>query len=196
MPDFVSNIIGTKNIQSHINRISNGLEKEITRNMKVQALALKALIQKGIISGAPGGTPFLPLAESTILMKGGKSKPLINKGNLVGSISVDIVGDNEFFVGVNRSKKTKDGKELFNIAEVHEEGTEPFEIEITSKMRMFFGYMHSAGIIDYRLKKTTNIIKHPGVPKRSFIAPSFELWKKTAMDNFERDMENFMRKRT
>ncbi len=108
-------------------------------------------VKKGIVSGAPGGQKFVPNSSMTIARKG-SSKPLIDKGDLVGSITYQVVDSNNVFVGV------KKGKEV-NIAAVHEFGC---TIQVTPKMRAYFHYQ---GI---HLKASTQFIV---IPPRPFLRP-------------------------
>ena len=108
-------------------------------------------VKKGIVSGAPGGKKFVPNSAMTIARKG-SSKPLIDKGDLVGSITYQVVDDNHVFVGV------KKGEEV-NIAAVHEFGC---TIQVTPKMRAYFHYQ---GI---HLKASTQFIV---IPPRPFLRP-------------------------
>ena len=90
-------------------------------------------IKKGIVSGAPGGQKLEENSPMTIMMKG-SSSPLIDHGDLVGSITYEVLDNgNGVFIGV------KYGKEA-NIAAVHENG---YVIAVTPKMR---AYMHYQGI--------------------------------------------------
>jgi len=108
-------------------------------------------VKKGIRSGAPGGQTFQALSEFTIQRKG-SSKPLIDKGDLIGSITFEVVDDDSVAIGV---KKGNAG----NIAAVHEYGC---TIEVTPKMRAF---LHYNGI---HLKEATTYIN---IPPRPFLRP-------------------------
>lgn len=108
-------------------------------------------IKKGIVSGAPGGQALAPLSPITIARKG-SSKPLIDHGDLVGSITYQIVDENHVFIGV------KKGKEV-NIAAVHEYGC---MIAVTPKM---CAYLHHQGI---HLKASTQYIH---IPARPYLRP-------------------------
>ena len=55
-------------------------------------------VKKGIVSGAPGGQNFAPLSSMTIARKG-SSKPLIDKGDLVGSITYQVIDADNVFIG-------------------------------------------------------------------------------------------------
>ena len=108
-------------------------------------------VKKGIVSGAPGDQKFAPNSPMTIARKG-SSKPLIDKGDLVGSITYQVIDADNVFVGV------KKGKEI-NIAAVHEFGC---TIQVTPKMR---AYLHYQGI---HLKASTQYIH---IPARPFLRP-------------------------
>ena len=108
-------------------------------------------VKKGIVSGAPGGQKFVPNSPMTVARKC-SSKPLIDKGDLVGSIAYQVIDANNVFVGV------KKGKEV-NIAAVHEFGC---TIGVTPKMR---AYLHHQGI---HLRASTQYIH---IPARPFLRP-------------------------
>ncbi len=108
-------------------------------------------VKKGIVSGSPGGQTFAPLSPVTIARKG-SSKPLIDKGDLVGSITYQVINSDTVFIGV------KKGKEV-NIAAVHEFGC---TIGVTPKMR---AYLHHQGV---HLRVSTQYIH---IPPRPFLRP-------------------------
>ncbi len=103
-------------------------------------------IVKGFRTQAPGGKKFEPLKPTTLAMrrfKGfGGTKALTVRGDLRNSIKVvkraTALGA-EAFVGVLRAAKSRDGKSLVNIAEIHEFGAGPYAIEMTPAMRKFLG---------------------------------------------------------
>ena len=128
-------------------RIAAGVQQAAARVGNYGASEVK----KGIVSGAPGGQKFAPNSSMTIARKG-SSKPLIDKGDLVGSITYQVVDANNVFVGV------KKGKEV-NIAAVHEFGC---TIGVTPKMRAYFHYQ---GV---HLKSSTQYIH---IPPRPFLRP-------------------------
>ena len=84
------------------------------------ALLLVREIQRGIRSQAPGGQPFVKLAQSTIDRKG-SSKALIDTGFLVNAITQKIMAD-KAFVGLLRGTVNKDGEDMVNIGAVMEYG--------------------------------------------------------------------------
>lgn len=121
-------------------------------------------IKKGIVSGAPAGEKFTPLSPMTIenrKKRHGKAstRPLIDNGDLVGSITYAIPNPDTVFIGVK--KTAKGGADQANIAAVHEFGC---TIPVTPKMR---AYMHYQGV---HLKPTTQYIN---IPPRPFLSPIF-----------------------
>ena len=117
-------------------------------------------VKKGIVSGSPGGQTFAPNSPLTIARKG-SSSPLIDDGDLVGSITYQIIDDaKSVFIGVKKGvKRKKDGKDIAEIATVHEFGC---TIPVTHKMRAYFRY---EGI---NLKASTQYIY---IPPRPFLRP-------------------------
>jgi phage gpG-like protein len=97
-------------------RLATALRQTTIRN----ALFLVREIQRGIRSQAPGGQPFVKLAESTIERKG-SSKALIDTGFLVNAITQKIMAD-KAFVGLLRGTVNKDGEDMVNIGAVMEYG--------------------------------------------------------------------------
>ena len=128
-------------------KIAEGIKRAAERVGNYGASAVK----KGIVSGSPGGKTFTPLSSFTKARKG-SSKPLIDHGDLVGSVTYQVIDANNVFVGV------KKGKEV-NIAAVHEFGC---TIKVTPKMR---AYLHRQGL---HLKASTQYIN---IPPRPFLRP-------------------------
>ncbi|MDR2523408.1 MAG: hypothetical protein LBC93_06895 [Synergistaceae bacterium] len=127
-----------------------------------------SMVKKGIIDGAPGGTPFWPLHPKTIERKG-SSKPLIGNGDLIGSVTHQLVGDSDIWIGVRRGARAGNGQDAADIAEVHEYGA---VIPVTAKMK---AYLHYIGI---HLKPDTEYI---AIPPRSFLRTIFNSRKFHAM---------------
>lgn len=149
---------------------------------KVQAkLAMHVMrqIREGVRSGFPrGGEKFAPNAASTIAQKR-SSKPLINHGDLLRSINATQEGG-VWFVGVHRNAKAKDGRDMWNIAEIHEFGTDPFDIPVTAKLRGWWFAMVKKGIFDSPLSPKTTVIKHPGIVARPFLRPVWDIFAREA----------------
>ena len=104
------------------------------------ALLLVREIKRGIVSQAPGGKQFAPLAESTIKYKG-SSKALIDKGFLLNAVTQKIMDDSAF-VGLLRSSVRNDGESNANVAAIMEYGatvTMPNGTTIIIPARPFLG---------------------------------------------------------
>jgi phage gpG-like protein len=97
-------------------RLALALRQATVKN----AILLVREIKRGIRSQAPGGKPFVKLAESTIRRKG-SSKALIDTGFLVNAITQKIMADRAF-VGLLRGTVNKDGDDMVNIGAVMEYG--------------------------------------------------------------------------
>lgn len=160
------------------------LPKAIKTNMYRQALRLRVIMVRGIRDQAPGGKPFKPLADSTKEMKG-SSKALIDHGDLIRSIGVDEHGGGEiFFIGVNRNAQKDDGASLYNLAEIHNDGTAPYTIPVTPALRRFWMAMFMKGVFKAPLRGDVRVLNHPGIPARPFIEPSQEEWAKDVERQF------------
>jgi phage gpG-like protein len=97
-------------------RLALALRQATVKN----AILLVREIKRGIRSQAPGGKPFVKLAESTIRRKG-SSKALIDTGFLINAITQKIMADRAF-VGLLRGTVNKDGDDMVNIGAVMEYG--------------------------------------------------------------------------
>jgi hypothetical protein len=127
-----------------MSQIARTMQARFKRAIEVavlkEAQMFRGLIVKGIASQAPGGQPFQPLSPLTLALRkvlgGAGSKALIATNALRGSITVTRSPGAEVkaFVGVLRNAKSKGGRSLANIAEVHEFGA---TIRKTAKMNRF-----------------------------------------------------------
>ena len=108
-------------------------------------------VKKGIQSGSPGGKDFQKLHSFTVGRKG-SSKPLIDKGDLIGSITYIVKDRDNVAIGVKTGEAGK-------IAAVHEFGC---TIAVTPKMR---AYLHGIGL---HLRASTT---HINIPPRPFLRP-------------------------
>ena len=145
-----------------INLLSNNpIKRAIDLARNQIGIAGASMVKKGISDGAPGGKPFAPLSDWTKKRKG-SSKPLIDESNLIGSITHELSGNSEVWIGARRGKRTKDGKDVLDIAAVHEFGT---VIPVTPEMR---AYLHYQGI---HLQSDTFAIY---IPERSYLRATFD----------------------
>ncbi len=133
--------------------MSGRFRKAARQAILKEAHFLRGEMVKGITSGAPGGQPFKELSALTLALRReagfGGTKPLIRSGNLRRSPSVVEIGGTlaggRVFVGVHRSAKTKDGKSLVKLAEIHEFGRE-WTQRLTPKARRFlWAMLHKYG---------------------------------------------------
>jgi len=111
------------------------------RALMQEAHFLRAEIVKGIREQAPGGQAFPPIKPTTLAVRklrgfGGR-KSLIVHGDLRNSILVKEQ-DGQVFVGILRSAKSRDGKDLINIAEELEFGAGPIVVPITPKSSRYY----------------------------------------------------------
>jgi phage gpG-like protein len=103
---------------------ARNLEKAAQRAVGKEAHYFASEIRDGIRtqrSAKEARPPWPPLADSTIAAKG-SSAMLINIGTMMNSIIAEKVAKWRWLVGVKRGAKTKDGRNLVNIAAVHEFG--------------------------------------------------------------------------
>jgi len=133
-------------------RLAVALRQATIRN----ALLLVREIQRGIRSQAPGGVPFVQLAESTIDRKG-SSKALIDSGFLVNSITQKIMAD-KAFVGLLRGTVNKDGEDMVNIGAIMEYGAT-------------IHHPNGATII---------------IPPRPFLHPVMEQYREEILENYQK----------
>jgi len=118
------------------------------------AILLVREIKRGIRSQAPGGKPFVKLAESTIRRKG-SSKALIDTGFLVNAITQKIMADRAF-VGLLRGTVNKNGDDMVNIGAVMEYGAT---------------IQHPNGAV---------IV----IPPRPFLHPAMQKYRKQIIENY------------
>lgn len=173
---------------------SGMMRAQTLSNLAREAHLLQGKIRSGIRSQAPGGKKFKPLAQTTIDLskapseKGGKkrkakSKALIVNADLLQSVNAQKVKADEWFVGVHKKERTKDGRSLENIAMIHEEGSPPYTIPVTEEVHRFLLFMKIEGIITNVIPVGGNI-NHPGIPARPFLMPSFEQWQEEAQKRY------------
>ena len=151
------------------------IRKNCTIALMKAGLRLESMIKDRILSGKG----MKPLHGFTIERKG-SSKPLVDEGDLLGSVGMRFIEMDTVFVGVHR--KAADGTDVASVHE-REEGT---RIKVTPRMR---AYLHGIGL---HLKPTTTEIFIPGRP---FVKPSYEDFKEkgVAKELFEEAVENTLK---
>lgn len=140
-------------------RLALALRQATVKN----AILLVREIKRGIRSQAPGGKPFVKLAESTIRRKG-SSKALIDTGFLVNAITQRILVD-KAFVGLLRGTVNKDGDDMVNIGAVMEYGAT---------------IQHPNGAV---------IV----IPPRPFLHPVMEKYRDEILENYRKAVDAAMR---
>lgn len=171
------------------------LEKALQQSLKQEAQFFRNKIVEGIREQAPGGKPFKPLSEKTLAMREARgfkgTKALIVRGDLRNSVTVAQQGDG-VFVGVLRTAKSKDGKDLYNVAAIHEYGAGPFVIRWTEKARAYVmaKLRESGQKITRRKHPVPGSIVVVKIPARPFIRPVWDAFAKPP----EQVADRFMRR--
>jgi len=136
-------------------------DARLQKNCKVALLRAGVLLEGMIKDRIISGRDMQKLHGFTVDEKG-SSKPLIDDGDLLGSVGHRFVAKDAVFVGAHR--KAEDGTDIAALHE-REEGT---RIKVTPKMR---AYLHARG---FHLKPETTELFIPGRP---YIKPAFRDFK-------------------
>lgn len=148
------------------------------------------LLRKGIVTGiteqAPGGEPFKPLSELTLAARKlagfGGTKALMVRGDLRNSVTAIVEGD-EAFVGVPRKARARDGRSLVEVARIHEYGSDPTVIPMTTRMRKFlFALLKAAGKEPQPGSGKGVVVA--SIPARPFLRPAFKKFSEGAQRRF------------
>lgn len=129
------------------------LKREVAAATRINALLAEAAITDAIHSGA-----FAPNAALTVAMKG-SSRPLVDQGLLVGSVSSKSRWD-EADIGVLRKRKRASGSDA-NIAAIVHYGA---HVTVTDRMRRYFYWLSRKNPRVKPLRSTTTVIVIP--PRR------------------------------
>lgn len=176
----------------------DGWSEDLDQLLAQSAQTLRTIMVTGLSMSKGGGIkPFAPLSPATLALRrsnlrrktGGRrmgTKPLISTAQMFRAISATKKGRRNWFIGVPRKKKRKDGKDPVQIALLMESG---FVTKWTPKQRRWFWWQISNAGNAFSKK----ILKGAGgrnsgrqrpkgfsliiVPPRPFIGPSFEVWK-------------------
>jgi hypothetical protein len=108
------------------------------------------------------------------------------RGDLRNAITAIVQGD-EAFVGVPRKARGKDGKSLVDVAQVHEFGSDPIVIPMTSAMRRFlFAVLRKAGVEPREGSKggAGKGVVVTRIPARPFLRPAFKAFAQGAQKRF------------
>lgn len=140
-------------------------------------------------SGASNGKAWPPNSDSTRARKG-SSKPLINTGDLRGSVNVQKVGRAKYFVGVPSNARSKKGGQLIRIGEVHEYG-KVIAFKVTKKQHRYVMAMMSkfGGLGGSKSSPNSGAAFRPGavfvikIPARSFLQSTMDAHFKPIQSN-------------
>jgi hypothetical protein len=136
------------------------------------ARILNSLLSAGADVNAVTNDGITPLHEAVMAEHCGLIQPLIQSGDLVGSIRAVHKGDTSF-IGILRTAKTKDGKSLFNIARAHEYGAGPKAVRMSPKQRAFLAMMFKR-IGTLKVGKGGGGVLTIRIPARPFVRPVFK----------------------
>lgn len=145
-------------------------------------------VKRGIVAQAPGGVAFTPLAATTLKARevggaGGKSpkfggsKALIVTGELLNAIT-SVVEGGTAFVGLLRTARSKNGKDLANLGTIHEYGAGPTVIPYKSERqrRYVMWLMREAGLTGSPKTGSAGGGAYTlRIPARPFLRPTFQL---------------------
>jgi hypothetical protein len=171
-----------KELKSTLRDTPKAIKRMVRVGPRSEAKYFQDKIVSGICKQAPGGKKFRPLSPSTLVARRaagvGGDKALISTGEMVDSIRVKAVGKG-FFVGV--PNRTKGGRNLAEVAAIHENGAGPFVIKMTPKMRAFI-----FGVLAKGSPRSGGGGSKPGfvvmrVPARPFIKPTFDKYGKRVL---------------
>ncbi len=171
---------------------TNRYERAMAVALRREALRLRSEVVKGLTRQAPGGTSIKAPSKLTLAarrMKGSsKTKALVVGGDLVGSISARI-RKRKAQVGVRRSAKSGDGKDMVNLAEVHEFGSPPRVIPVTPKMRGFLAALFREAGFGGGVPAVVVV----STPKRPFMRPAWDKYRKNGvLDRFEKTVRTVL----
>lgn len=122
-------------------KVSKRQFEKVSKTYLRQATEMNGLVVRRSIRDRINKRMYTPNAELTVLIKE-SSKPLVDDGDLVNSVTSQLIGELAVFVGILRSARSGDGASLFNLARVLHEGV---EIPVTDKMRNLFALLSRAG---------------------------------------------------
>lgn len=159
-----------------LQRLPRRLEVATRKALLKEANFLRKQMVEGIKDQAPAGKKFLPLAVTTLAVRKFKgfngTKALIKTGELRNSIKV-VEAKEGVFIGVHSTTKAKNGRDMVDLATIHEFGAGPFVVPVTPKMRRFLmAAFRKAGLHGpYGKGSGVMVLK---IPKRPFVGPVFE----------------------
>ncbi len=164
------------------------LRKAINMALRTEAELLRKEIVQGLTTQSPGGRALKPPSPLTLAarrLQGKKgTKSLLVRADLRNAFVALVKGD-AGYVGIRKTKKTKSGDYVADIARLQEEGSKPRIIPITPKMRKFlFALFREAGIEPSG--GTGKGVVVVTTPARPYIKPAFDRYVKGADKRFLR----------
>ncbi len=148
------------------------LNLAIDKAVLQEAHFFRKKIVSGITHQNPGGKKFKKLSPNTTQTRkaaGFKGrKALIRTGELRNSIVVVSKGSSAF-VGIPRTARSKDGRSLVSLGELHEFGSKPIVIRMTRAMQAFLAIYLKGGGGGGNASGTGVVIVQ--IPARPFFRP-------------------------
>jgi hypothetical protein len=158
--------------------LSSTVSKAADASIQQEAHFLRGRMVQGISEQSPGGQRFKPLSPLTLasrrLRRFPGTKALIVRADLRNGITVARQGG-KTFIGILRQAKDSSGKNLVDLAAVHEFGAGPIVMKVTPKMRRFLAVLYKqAGIPRISTGSSGGGYVVIRIPARPFIRPVFD----------------------
>lgn len=181
--------------------MSGRFQRAVERAVKIETTVLRDQIRKGIRDQAPGGVPFKPLKDTTLAVRFFRrkrsTKALIVDADLLRSVNVKFSGRGvgiHATVGVHKEARGRSGKDMVNIAAVHEFGTKPFAVPLTPKaIRFIMAAFRAAGLPPKSGGSGGRRVAIIQIPARPYLRPTFDKWRKGIQERFARWVSFSMR---
>lgn len=124
-------------------RLAERYERALDRAVNDEARYFQRLLIKGLISQAPGGQRFAPLAASTIVRRASRgitsTQALIRTGEMMQAIRVHRIAKGAYFTGIHHTARGYDGRPLSHVAMWHEDSNTYPKQPANFPSRPFFG---------------------------------------------------------
>lgn len=154
-----------------------------------EAFRLSNEMKNGLISQRPGGKPIRPLSRMTILLRGFRikrgpthTKALIDSASMVNAVEARRRSNFHYTAGVHRNVRSQDGKNLVDIAKVHEYGSRAYTVTVTPKMHRFSIALYLAGILKAPWRVGQKLKRK--IPARPWLNPAKDVWEQGADERF------------
>ena len=166
-------------VLQRLGKSGGDLDRAIKKAVLQEAQAARTEVIGNFNRGGPRDGPWQARSDFTrakVEAAGGSNKTLIRNADLRNSVTV-VQKDDRAFVGVLRTAQGRDGKSLYNIADIHEHGRGPFAVTWSAKARAFLmAMLREAGIEPDPSKSKphvgqTTLVK---IPARPFLQPAYD----------------------